>query len=159
MISSLHPLTYLTPPPNQFQHTIIIIIDDSLMPVKICAAKVSISTGVDLVVYSVAGLHVMWSFCLMFMVSKPLYFFSSVVVFSVYIYIYIFLCFLYRFVRQGSTFVQALALGCTQFLGYVRSAKLPPLSPCLQPKPRTEFNTVTGEEEEAPVSLASGEDG
>ena len=58
--------------------------------------------------------------------------------------------------KDGSTFVQALALGSTQFCGYVRSAKLPPLSPYLDPKPRTEVVMSTGEVEEAPVSMAAG---
>lgn len=60
------------------------------------------------------------------------------------------------FVKDGSTFVQALALGSIQFCGYVRSAKLPPMSPKLIPKLRTERNMQTGEEEEAPVSMAAG---
>ncbi|KAL8586750.1 hypothetical protein ACOMHN_061263 [Nucella lapillus] len=60
------------------------------------------------------------------------------------------------FVRDGSTFVQALALSYTQFLGYVRTARLPPLSPHLCPAPRSETFLITGEKEQAPVSLASG---
>ena len=59
--------------------------------------------------------------------------------------------------RDGSTFVQALALGSTQFCGFVRSARLPPLSQSLhEPKPRTEVNVKSGLTEEAPVSLAAG---
>ena len=62
-----------------------------------------------------------------------------------------------RFVKDGSTFVQALSLGSIQFCGFVRSAKLPPLSPNLKnPKPRVEVNMLTNETEEAPVSLAAG---
>ncbi|KAL8625730.1 hypothetical protein ACOMHN_044005 [Nucella lapillus] len=60
------------------------------------------------------------------------------------------------FVKDGSTFVQALALGSIQFCGYVRSAKLPPMSPKLNPTFRKEKNMLTGEEEEAPVSMAAG---
>ncbi|XP_076440742.1 glycogen debranching enzyme-like isoform X2 [Babylonia areolata] len=60
------------------------------------------------------------------------------------------------FVKDGSTFVQALALGSIQFCGFVRSAKLPAMSPKLNPKVRTEKNMITGEEEEAPVSMAAG---
>ena len=59
--------------------------------------------------------------------------------------------------QDGSTFVQALALGSTQFCGFVRSARLPPLSPNLKdPKPRVEVNLRTNQVEEAPISLAAG---
>ncbi|XP_076462933.1 glycogen debranching enzyme-like [Babylonia areolata] len=60
------------------------------------------------------------------------------------------------FVKLGSTFVQALALSCTQFLGYVRTAKLPPLSSKLTPTFRTETFLRSTRVEQAPVSLASG---
>ena len=59
--------------------------------------------------------------------------------------------------KDGSTFVQALSLGSIQFCGFVRSAKLPPLSPnLLDPKPRVAVVMQTNETEEAPVSLAAG---
>ncbi|XP_070195748.1 glycogen debranching enzyme-like isoform X2 [Littorina saxatilis] len=61
-----------------------------------------------------------------------------------------------EFVKDGSTFVQALSMGSTQFCGFVRSAKLPLLSPNLDPKPRTEVSMLTNEVEEAPVSMAAG---
>lgn len=60
------------------------------------------------------------------------------------------------FVREGSTFVQALSLGSIQFCGFVRSARLPPLAPKLDPKPRMEIVMNTSEQEEAPVSMAAG---
>lgn len=63
---------------------------------------------------------------------------------------------MYSFVKDGSTFVQALALGSVQFCGYVRSAKLPQLSGRLIPKPREETVIATGITEQAPVSLAAG---
>ena len=63
-----------------------------------------------------------------------------------------------RFVKDGSTFVQALSLGSIQFCGFVRSARLPPLSCNLDPKPRVEVNMQTNLSEEAPVSLAAGEE-
>nr|KAG5710257.1 hypothetical protein BaRGS_008973 [Batillaria attramentaria] len=60
------------------------------------------------------------------------------------------------FVKDGSTFVQALSLGSIQFCGFVRSAKLPPLSLRLDPRPRVEINMLTSDQEDAPVTLAAG---
>ncbi|KAK6188701.1 hypothetical protein SNE40_004828 [Patella caerulea] len=61
------------------------------------------------------------------------------------------------FIRDGSTFVQALAMGSVQFCGFVKTSKLPPLSPNLEkPKPRIEVEKSSGKEQEAPLSLAAG---
>ncbi|XP_060552915.1 glycogen debranching enzyme-like isoform X1 [Ruditapes philippinarum] len=63
------------------------------------------------------------------------------------------------FVADGSTFIQALAMGSVMFCGYVKNSRLPFLSPDLEPpKPPTiKVETKDGsEEEEACLSLAAG---
>ncbi|ESO94506.1 hypothetical protein LOTGIDRAFT_215487 [Lottia gigantea] len=61
------------------------------------------------------------------------------------------------FVRDGSTFVQALSMGSVQFCGFVKSSKLPTLSPNLAPpKVRTEIDITSKDEFEASLSLAAG---
>lgn len=61
------------------------------------------------------------------------------------------------FIRDGSTFVQALAMGSVQFCGFVKTSMLPPLSPDLAAPPaRKEVDLKTGEEIEATLSLAAG---
>jgi glycogen debranching enzyme len=62
-------------------------------------------------------------------------------------------------VADGSTFIQALAMGSVMFCGYVKNSRLPFLSPDLEPpKPPTiKVETKDGsEEEEACLSLAAG---
>ncbi|CAH0555446.1 unnamed protein product [Brassicogethes aeneus] len=60
------------------------------------------------------------------------------------------------FVKDGSTFVRALALGSVQLTGYVKSAQLPQLSPNLAPpKPPTRINDK-GDAEEACATLSAG---
>ncbi|XP_049823584.1 glycogen debranching enzyme isoform X4 [Aethina tumida] len=60
------------------------------------------------------------------------------------------------FVENGSSFVKALALGSVQLTGFVKSAKLPNLSPKLKPpKPPTRTND-RGEDEESCVTLSAG---
>ncbi|XP_046327922.2 glycogen debranching enzyme-like isoform X1 [Haliotis rufescens] len=61
------------------------------------------------------------------------------------------------FIRDGSTFVQALAMGSVQLCGFVKTSMLPPLSPDLAvPPARREVDLKTGEEIEATLSLAAG---
>ncbi|KAL5016234.1 hypothetical protein ScPMuIL_005823 [Solemya velum] len=61
------------------------------------------------------------------------------------------------FIKDGSTFVQVLSLGSVQFCGYVKSSRLPQLSPnLLDPKPPVIINEETKEKEQACLSLAAG---
>ncbi|XP_041357957.1 glycogen debranching enzyme-like isoform X2 [Gigantopelta aegis] len=60
------------------------------------------------------------------------------------------------FVKDGSTFVQSLAMGSIQFCGFVRNSKLPPLSKDFKPELRIERDVKTGEELVAPLSMAAG---
>ncbi|XP_063431014.1 glycogen debranching enzyme-like [Mytilus trossulus] len=56
------------------------------------------------------------------------------------------------FIKDGSTFLKILAMGAVQFCGYVKTSKLPPLSPNLSsPKP-----PVDEDDKEATLSLAAG---
>ncbi|XP_033736885.1 glycogen debranching enzyme-like [Pecten maximus] len=61
------------------------------------------------------------------------------------------------FVKDGSTFVQALALGSVQFCGFVWTAKLPPLSPNLaDPVPPIYIDKDSNKAIQTTLSLAAG---
>lgn len=54
--------------------------------------------------------------------------------------------------------MQVLSLGSVQFCGYVKSSRLPQLSPnLLDPKPPVIINEETKEKEQACLSLAAGD--
>lgn len=57
--------------------------------------------------------------------------------------------FSYRFIQDGSTFVQMLSLGSLQFCGYVKNAKLPKLSLTMK-------STTPNVDVDHPLSLAAG---
>lgn len=58
----------------------------------------------------------------------------------------------FSFIKDGSTFLKILAMGAVQFCGFVKTSKLPPLSPNLSlPKP-----PVDEDDKEATLSLAAG---
>ncbi|KAK3584948.1 hypothetical protein CHS0354_009632 [Potamilus streckersoni] len=61
-----------------------------------------------------------------------------------------------EFVHDGSTFVQALALGSIQLCGFVKNAKLPPLAPDLAPPKPSTIEIEEGKEVEACLTLAAG---
>lgn len=56
---------------------------------------------------------------------------------------------------NGSTFVRALALGSLQFAGFIKSAKLPALSPSLSP-PNPPIKEIDGQKTQACVTLSAG---
>ncbi|CAH1775348.1 unnamed protein product [Owenia fusiformis] len=62
-----------------------------------------------------------------------------------------------EFVKDGSSFVRALALGSTQMCGIVKTAPLPTLSPSLnEPKPPTSIDEKTGRRVQSCNTLSAG---
>ncbi|XP_019762193.2 glycogen debranching enzyme isoform X4 [Dendroctonus ponderosae] len=61
-----------------------------------------------------------------------------------------------NFIKQGSPFVQSLALGSLQFGGYLRSACLPDMSPNLAPPKPPSRKNENGETVQACVTLSAG---
>ena len=67
--------------------------------------------------------------------------------------------FSYSFVKDGSTFVQSLAMGSVQFCGFVADAKLPRLSPQIKsplPPVTKDDDAEESDSIEATLSLAAG---
>ncbi|XP_065569335.1 glycogen debranching enzyme-like [Artemia franciscana] len=60
-----------------------------------------------------------------------------------------------RFVKEGSTFVKALALASIQFCGMVRTAPLPFLSPNLK-DPKPEIKAVGGQKYQDCITISAG---
>lgn len=59
------------------------------------------------------------------------------------------------FIKDGSTFLKLLAMGAVQFCGYVKTSKLPPLSPDLAP-PKPPVDEDNPDKPETTLSLAAG---
>lgn len=66
-------------------------------------------------------------------------------------YFTIFVCSIFRFIQDGSTFVHMLSLGSLQFCGFVKNAKLPKLSEFVK-------STTPKVDVDHPLSLAAGKD-
>lgn len=62
-----------------------------------------------------------------------------------------------EFIVEGSSFVQALALGSIQFCGFVKHAELPPLADDIhEPRPKTLYTDEKGRKHLDVLSLAAG---